>query len=132
MWKLRESISEAQKKEGGSIKNDISVPIKFINKFIHDATSISKKNIPDSRCVIFGHIGDGNIHFNISQPPKAEKQEFLKKENHLRKKIVELTMSLDGSFSAEHGIGLARKGDLKKYKKDKLILMKGIKKSRYK
>ena len=129
MWKLRESISEAQKKEGGSIKNDISVPIKFINKFINDATSISKKNIPDSRCVIFGHIGDGNIHFNISQPPKAEKQEFLKKENHLRKKIVELTMSLDGSFSAEHGIGLARKGDLKKYKKDKLILMKGIKES---
>ena len=71
MWYIRESISEAQKKEGGSIKNDISIPIKDISKFINNAEKISKKVIPGSRSVIFGHIGDGNIHFNISQPIKS-------------------------------------------------------------
>jgi len=129
MWKLRESISESQKAEGGSIKNDISVPIKFIDEFIKKGSSITKKIIPNARCVIFGHIGDGNIHFNISQPTKVKKEDFLKNEKNLRKKIVELTMNLDGSFSAEHGIGVTRKAELKKYKKDELNIMKSIKKS---
>ena len=129
MWKLRESISEAQKAEGGSIKNDISVPIKFIDKFIRTAISIINKIIPNSRCVIFGHIGDGNIHFNISQPIKFNKKDFLKKEGIIRREIVKLTMKLEGSFSAEHGVGVARKADLKRYKKDELIIMKGIKES---
>ena len=78
MWKLRESISESQKAEGGSIKNDISVPIKFIDKKIKKGISITKEIIPGSRSVIFGHIGDGNIHFNISQPTKIKKDEFFK------------------------------------------------------
>ena len=129
MWKLRESISESQKAEGGSIKNDISVPIKFIDEFIKKGSSITKKIIPNARCVIFGHIGDGNIHFNISQPTKVKKEDFLKNEKNLRKKIVELTMNLDGSFSAEHGVGVTRKAELKKYKKDELNIMKSIKKS---
>ena len=127
MWKLRESISEAQKIEGGSIKNDISIPIKFIDKFIKEGISISKKTIPKSRCVIFGHIGDGNIHFNISQPIKIKKETFFKKEKILRKRLVKLTMDLGGSFSAEHGVGVTRKSDLKKYKKEELILMRDIK-----
>ena len=129
MWKLRESISESQKAEGGSIKNDISVPIKFIDEFIKKGISITKEIIPGSRCVIFGHIGDGNIHFNISQPTKIKKDDFFKFEKKIRKKLVDLTMSLDGSFSAEHGIGVTRKAELKKYKKDELNIMKGIKKS---
>ena len=129
MWKLRESISESQKAEGGSIKNDISVPIKFIDEFIKKGIGITKEIIPGSRCVIFGHIGDGNIHFNISQPTKIKKDDFFKFEKKIRKKLVDLTMSLDGSFSAEHGIGVTRKAELKKYKKDELNIMKGIKKS---
>ena len=129
MWKLRESISESQKAEGGSIKNDISVPIKFIDEFIKKGISTTKEIIPGSRCVIFGHIGDGNIHFNISQPTKIKKDDFFKFEKKIRKKLVDLTMSLDGSFSAEHGIGVTRKAELKKYKKDELNIMKGIKKS---
>tara|TARA_B100001057_G_scaffold200846_1_gene201605 strand:+ start:2138 stop:3544 length:1407 start_codon:yes stop_codon:yes gene_type:complete len=129
MWKIRESISEAQKKEGGSIKNDISIPIEDINKFISSAIKISKEVIPGSRCVVFGHIGDGNIHFNISQPIKANKDKFLKKEKDLRKKIISLTLDLKGSISAEHGIGLARKDDLKKYKKKDVEIFKSIKKS---
>ena len=129
MWKLRESISESQKIEGGSIKNDISVPIKFIDEFIKKGISITKEIIPKSRCVIFGHIGDGNIHFNISQPTNTKKQDFLKYEKKIRKKLVELTMNLDGSFSAEHGVGVTRKAELKKYKKDELNIMRGIKKS---
>ena len=129
MWHIRESISEAQKKEGGSIKNDISVPIEDISKFINNAIKISKEVIPGSRCVVFGHIGDGNIHFNISQPVKADKEKFLKKEKHIRKEIINLTLDLKGSISAEHGIGLTRKGDLKKYKKKDVEVFKSIKKS---
>ena len=129
MWSIRESISEAQKKEGGSIKNDISIPIKDISKFIRNAIKISKEVIPGSRCVVFGHIGDGNIHFNISQPVKADKDKFLKKEKALRKEIINLTLDLKGSISAEHGIGLTRKADLKKYMKKDVEVFKSIKKS---
>ena len=129
MWYIRESISEAQKKEGGSIKNDISIPIKDISKFINNAEKISKEVIPDSRSVIFGHIGDGNIHFNISQPIKSDKDKFLKKDKKLRKKINDLTIELNGSISAEHGIGLTKKADLKKYMKKDVELFKLIKKS---
>ena len=129
MWNIRESISEAQKKEGGSIKNDISIPIKDISKFISSAIKISKEVIPGSRCVVFGHIGDGNIHFNISQPVKADKDKFLKKERALRKEIINLTLDLKGSISAEHGIGLTRKADLKKYMKKDVEVFKSIKKS---
>ena len=129
MWYIRESISEAQKKEGGSIKNDISIPIKDISKFINNAEKISKEVIPGSRSVIFGHIGDGNIHFNISQPVKSDKDKFLKKDKKLRKKINDLTIELNGSISAEHGIGLTKKADLKKYMKKDVELFKLIKKS---
>ena len=129
IWNIRESISEAQKKEGGSIKNDISIPIEDISKFINSAIKISKEEIPGSRCVVFGHIGDGNIHFNISQPVKANRDKFLKKEKNLRKKIINLTLDLKGSISAEHGIGLARKNDLKKYKKEDVEIFKSIKRS---
>tara|TARA_B100000282_G_scaffold79480_1_gene55130 strand:- start:1119 stop:2525 length:1407 start_codon:yes stop_codon:yes gene_type:complete len=129
MWYIRESISEAQKKEGGSIKNDISIPIKDISKFINNAEKISKKVIPGSRSVIFGHIGDGNIHFNISQPIKSDKDKFIKKDKKLRKKINDLTIELNGSISAEHGIGLTKKADLKKYMKKDVELFKLIKKS---
>ena len=129
MWYIRESISEAQKKEGGSIKNDISIPIKDISKFINNAEKISKEVIPGSRSVIFGHIGDGNIHFNISQPIKSDKDKFIKKDKKLRKKINDLTIELNGSISAEHGIGLTKKADLKKYMKKDVELFKLIKKS---
>ena len=129
MWYIRESISEAQKKEGGSIKNDISIPIKDISKFINKAEKISKKVIPGSRSVIFGHIGDGNIHFNISQPIKSDRDKFIKKDKKLRKKINDLTIELNGSISAEHGIGLTKKADLKKYMKKDVELFKLIKKS---
>ena len=129
MWYIRESISEAQKKEGGSIKNDISIPIKDISKFINNAEKISKKVIPGSRSVIFGHIGDGNIHFNISQPVKSDRDKFIKKDKKLRKKINDLTIELNGSISAEHGIGLTKKADLKKYMKKDVELFKLINKS---
>ena len=129
MWYIRESISEAQKKEGGSIKNDISIPINDISKFINNAEKISKKVIPGSRSVIFGHIGDGNIHFNISQPVKSDRDKFIKKDKKLRKKINDLTIELNGSISAEHGIGLTKKADLKKYMKKDVELFKLIKKS---
>ena len=128
IWNIRESISEAQKKEGGSIKNDISIPIEDISKFINSAIKISKEVIPGSRCVVFGHIGDGNIHFNISQPVKAKKDKFLKKEKDLRKKIINLTLNLKGSISAEHGIGRMKVSELNKFEDPgKLYMMKLIK-----
>ena len=79
--------------------------------------------------LFFGHIGDGNIHFNISQPVKSDRDKFIKKDKKLRKKINDLTIELNGSISAEHGIGLTKKADLKKYMKKDVELFKLIKKS---
>ena len=104
LWLLRDGLNEAQKPEGGSIKHDISIPINNVSKFINDATYSVEKFIPNSRVVAFGHIGDGNIHFNISQPIKSNKEDFLKKWESVNKIVFDIVNDLDGSFSAEHGI----------------------------
>ena len=127
LWSLRENISEAQKEDGVSIKNDISIPIFSIGSFIKNADEIVKNTIPNSKNVTFGHVGDGNIHYNITQPTDMEKKEFLTLENHLRSKLLELIKKYNGSFSAEHGIGIVRKKDALKLKKDEIALMKKIK-----
>ena len=109
LWDLRENISEAQKEDGASIKNDISIPIFSIGNFIKNADEIVKNTIHNSKNVTFGHVGDGNIHYNITQPKDMGKKEFLSLENHLRSKLLELIKKYNGSFSAEHGIGVIRK-----------------------
>ena len=128
LWVLRDGLNEAQKPEGGSIKHDISVPINNVSKFIDSASKCVEEFIPNSRVVAFGHIGDGNIHFNISQPLKQDKNEFLNKWNDVNKLVFDIVESLNGSFSAEHGIGKLKRKELRTYNpKIEIDLMKSIK-----
>lgn len=116
LWSLREEISGAQKPEGGSIKHDISVPIAKIAEFIERADAALQQVIPNFRPVTFGHIGDGNLHYNPLQPVGMNKQAFLDKWEKVTRIVHDLTHEMQGSISAEHGIGRMKKNELKLYK----------------
>jgi FAD/FMN-containing dehydrogenase len=105
LWLLREKLSESQKPEGGSIKHDISVPVSRIAAFITEAMEKIETSFPGARPVCFGHIGDGNLHFNISQPVGADKQAFLNQWEAMNDVVFALVKKYSGSISAEHGIG---------------------------
>jgi FAD/FMN-containing dehydrogenase len=105
IWKLREEHSEAQKRAGASVKNDISVPVSRAPELIRRATIDCERLVPGIRCVPFGHLGDGNIHFNLVQPEGADGAAFMARDHELMDAINEIVRDLDGSFSAEHGIG---------------------------
>lgn len=118
LWALRENLSEAQKFEGGSIKFDIAVPVSKVPAFLEIALSIVKKQIPDIRPVPFGHMGDGNLHFNLSQPLDMDKQDFLDQWPALNLLIHDIVNDFEGSISAEHGIGVMKVKELIRYKSD--------------
>ncbi|WP_135076670.1 FAD-binding oxidoreductase [Terasakiella sp. SH-1] len=105
LWALRENMSEAQKREGGSIKHDVSVPVSKIAEFIEETSHMIGNIVPNSRICAFGHMGDGNIHFNISQPEEMKKVSFLAHWNDFNEIVHEMAEKVGGSFSAEHGIG---------------------------
>ena len=105
IWRLREEHSEAQKREGASVKNDVSVPVSKVPAFIRRATEACEKLIPGVRVVPFGHMGDGNIHFNLEQPVDADPVWFLAQDDAIMDTVNEVVREYDGSFSAEHGIG---------------------------
>ncbi|MBN8242104.1 FAD-binding oxidoreductase [Nitratireductor aquimarinus] len=109
---LRESMSEAQKPEGGSIKHDISVPVSDIPAFIERAGPAAQKVAPGCRVVCFGHMGDGNLHYNISQPEGGDKQAYLALYREMNDAIHAIVRDLNGSFSAEHGIGRMKRDEL--------------------
>lgn len=128
LWRLRENLSDAQKHEGGSIKHDISVPISAIPAFLIEAGEIVKRLIPGARPIPFGHLGDGNLHYNISQPIDMDRQIFLDKWQELNRHIHDLITKYNGSFSAEHGIGRMKTSEMTRYKsKIELDLMRKIK-----
>jgi FAD/FMN-containing dehydrogenase len=104
-WRIREALVEAQKFEGGSIKHDIAVPISAIADFVGRASEAVAALVPGIRPLAFGHLGDGNIHFNLSQPEGADAQEFLARWDPLRRAVYDIVVELNGSISAEHGIG---------------------------
>ena len=108
-WALRENLSEMQKFEGGSIKHDVCVPVALVPAFLAEATPVVEATIPGARPVPFGHMGDGNIHFNISQPLGADKAEFLSRWEELNAAVHEVVTRMNGSISAEHGIGLLKR-----------------------
>ena len=116
MWRMREAIVEAQNYEGKSIKNDVSVPLVNIARFIQTTIQRLETMIPGSRCFVYGHIGDGNIHFNLSQPLEADGDKFFKRWFEVTDVVHEIANELGGSFSAEHGIGLLKTRDMTKYK----------------
>ncbi|MGV3548262.1 FAD-binding oxidoreductase [Rhizobium sp.] len=111
-WHLRESMSEAQKPEGGSIKHDVSVPVSDIPAFMAEAEKAVTAFIPGTRICAFGHLGDGNIHYNISQPVGADKQQFLGQWGAMNQIVHGLVRKFNGSISAEHGIGQLKRDEL--------------------
>jgi FAD/FMN-containing dehydrogenase len=129
-WKLRELLPEAQSREGGSIKHDVSVPIASIPAFLEEAESAATSAIPGARLVAFGHVGDGNIHCNVSQPMGADTQAFLARWDEINAIVHGLVLAHKGSISAEHGIGQLKR-DLLAQVKDKtaMELMRAIKKA---
>ncbi len=128
LWRLRESISESQKPEGGNIKHDVSVPIARIAEFIERAGRIVESICPGARPLPLGHFGDGNIHYNIAQPIGMEKERFLALWEPISREVHALAAEMDGSISAEHGIGRMKRADLARYKSAvELDLMRRIK-----
>ncbi len=105
IWRLREEHSEAQKREGASVKNDVSVPVSAVPAFIAEATEACAALMPGIRAVPFGHMGDGNIHFNLEQPEGADPAWFLAQDHAIMDTVNAVVRRFDGSFSAEHGVG---------------------------
>ncbi len=128
LWKLRESMSEAQKREGGSIKHDVAVPVNEIPHFIEEAGRRLREAFPQARPIPFGHMGDGNIHYNVSQPVGADRAEFLARWAEINAIVHGVVRELGGSISAEHGIGRLKR-DLLRQTKDPAALdaMRAIK-----
>jgi FAD/FMN-containing dehydrogenase len=116
LWALRENISEAQKKEGISIKHDIALPTSRIAEFLQRVEPALTARFPGARHVAFGHLGDGNLHFNISMPEAAANADLLAHEHEVNAIVYELVHALEGSISAEHGIGQLKRDFLARYK----------------
>ncbi|KRR09528.1 FAD-binding oxidoreductase [Bradyrhizobium valentinum] len=127
-WKLRDEMSAAQKPEGGSIKHDISVPVAAVPAFIEEANAAVVKLIPGSRPVPFGHLGDGNIHYNVSQPIGGDTADFMSRWHEVNEVVFAIVLRMGGSISAEHGIGVLKRDELPDVKdKVAIELMRGIK-----
>jgi FAD/FMN-containing dehydrogenase len=128
-WKLRKNISEAQKREGVSIKHDVSVPVSRVSEFIERADSDLRRKYPGIRIVSFGHMGDGNIHYNISMPDAGQNKTFIaQQEGEVNRLVYEVVRQLDGSISAEHGLGQLKRDIIRDYKDPlELELMRNIK-----
>jgi D-lactate dehydrogenase (cytochrome) len=127
-WKLRDEMSAAQKPEGGSIKHDISVPVAAVPDFIEQANAAVVKLIPGARPVPFGHLGDGNIHYNVSQPLGANAADFLGRWHDINAVVFDIVLRMGGSISAEHGIGVLKRDELPDVKdKVAIELMRAIK-----
>ena len=116
LWRIRETITEAQKHEGASIKHDVSVPVSRVPEFVTGAIALVETELPGIRVVDFGHMGDGNIHFNLSQPEGADGAAFLAQRDRFNRIVHDLAVEMGGSFSAEHGIGTLKRDDLVRYK----------------
>jgi FAD/FMN-containing dehydrogenase len=127
-WRLRDAFSEAQKGAGGSIKHDISVPVARLPEFLHRADAIVERICPGARPVPFGHFGDGNVHYNVSQPEGMDRAAYLALWNEMTNAIFGLVAELDGSISAEHGIGVMKRDVLCRYKSQvEFDMMRAIK-----
>jgi FAD/FMN-containing dehydrogenase len=128
LWKLRESVSESQKYEGASIKHDISVPVSRIPAFVAEALAAAARRIPGIRPVPFGHVGDGNLHFNFTQPVGADPEAYLARWEELNRVVHDIVIAHGGSISAEHGIGVLKREEGRRYKSAiELDLMRRIK-----
>jgi FAD/FMN-containing dehydrogenase len=120
-WRVREMFGEVQRYAGGSIKHDISVPVAAVPAFIREADAAVTALIPGARPLPFGHLGDGNIHYNVNQPVGADKDEFLKRWDEVNAAVFAVVKKYGGSISAEHGVGVMKR-DLLPSVKDPVAL----------
>ena len=128
LWYLREGIVEGQRFEGGSIKHDVSIRVSQVPEFIERASEAVCERLPGIRPCPFGHVGDGNIHFNLSQPPEMDTETYLSHGKAMNRIVHDIVDQLGGSFSAEHGIGMAKLDEMQRYKSDTaLSVMRSIK-----
>ena len=114
-WRMRHSISEAQKPEGACMKHDISVPVAKMGEFLRRGETLLAEKWPDARLVAFGHVGDGNLHYNVAQPAGAEPQAFMAEGQAISRAIYQLVQDMGGSISAEHGIGVLKRPWLREF-----------------
>lgn len=128
LWSLRENISEAQRIEGVSIKHDVSVPVSRMATFVRRAGEALSAAFGELRVVCFGHVGDGNLHYNLSRPGATDNAAFIAQTPEANRIVHDLVVELGGSISAEHGIGQLKRGELRRYKAPlELELMRRIK-----
>ncbi|MEQ8281807.1 MAG: FAD-binding oxidoreductase [Parvibaculum sp.] len=129
-WRLRETLSDVQRLEGGSIKHDVSVPVSRMGEFIAQATRAVEAAMPGVRVVAFGHIGDGNVHFNLSQPLGADKSAFVGRWNEMNALVHGIVRAMGGSISAEHGVGQLKRDEIAATKSPvEIELMRMLKKT---
>ena len=127
-WRIREVFGEVQRHEGGSIKHDVSVPVAAVPAFIREADAAVAALIPGARPLAFGHLGDGNIHYNVTQPAGADAAEFLGHWDEVNDAVFAIVKKYRGSISAEHGIGVLKRDRLPAVKDPvALDLMRGLK-----
>jgi len=130
LWRLRESMSEAQKCEGASIKHDVSLPLARIPEFLDTAIAAVVKAVPGVRPMPFGHLGDGNIHFNFSAPKDSDEQAFLERWSEINRIVHDIVNAMGGSISAEHGVGVMKRDEIVRYKSEAEIeVMRALKRT---
>ena len=124
---MRENITEATKLAGASIKHDVAVALTDVAEFIERASHALAQAMPSGKLIVFGHLGDGNLHFNLNQPDDMEAGEFLARSAEISQAVHDIVVALNGSFSAEHGIGRIKRKDMKAYKSPvELELMRAL------
>ena len=129
-WRIRESIPEAQRRDGASLKHDVSVPVAALPDFLERAAAWVASHVPEGLLVAYGHVGDGNLHFNINQAPGTAASALKSREDAIRRAIHDLVRDFHGSFSAEHGIGRLKVGELARYAPPvELSLMRAVKRA---
>jgi len=128
LWNLREHISEAQKREGPNMKHDISIPVSRMAAFLARAKEALDTALPGVRYVVFGHLGDGNLHYNLSAPVGVPSSTFIEQTSRANRIVHDLVAELGGSFSAEHGVGQMKRTEMERYKAPiELELMRRLK-----
>ena len=116
LWDLRDSIPAAQKQDGGGIKHDVSIPITSFADFIAEASAAVERELPGTRVIPFGHLGDGNVHFNLCRPHGMAVDEFLGHWEAMNRAVHDIVHRLGGSVSAEHGLGQLKRAEARHYK----------------
>jgi FAD/FMN-containing dehydrogenase len=128
LWAVRENIPEAQRRSGLNIKHDISLPVSSIPEFLDRSQAVLDAALPGIRYFTFGHLGDGNLHYNLGSPAGTDPKAFLAESPHVHRIVYDLVAQLGGSFSAEHGIGQLKREEMTRYKPPlEIELMKRIK-----